>query len=150
MNFQLRHCGLSSSRTLNLHSIFLTLIQLVRDHLANTSLIFWTLSIQIILNRWWSMLTSKECLQMQKILRVRALLFLNSGKKSLNLCLTFLVSTICFVIWPQYFFWIVEKSGKTLYLLKEGSKKINGSKKRKKVDILGTFSEYKDSKKKVL
>ena len=55
-----------------------------------------------------------------------------------------------FVTWPQFILWIAEKSGKTLYLLKEGSKKINGAKKRKKVEILGTFTEYKDSKKKAL
>ena len=44
------------------------------------------------------------------------------------------------------FLFYTEKSGKTLHLLKAGSKKIGGTKKRKKVGLLGTFAQYKDSK----
>ena len=36
----------------------------------------------------------------------------------------------------------IEKSGKTIHLLKQSSKQITSSKKRKKVDILGTYTEY--------
>lgn len=42
----------------------------------------------------------------------------------------------------------IEKKGKTLHLLKSGSKPIAYKKKRKIVPRLGTFSEYQDSKKK--
>ena len=41
-----------------------------------------------------------------------------------------------------------EKSGKTIHLLKSGSKQASGQKKRKTVPLLGTFGQYKDSKKK--
>ena len=42
----------------------------------------------------------------------------------------------------------VEKNGKTLHLLKAGSKQASGVKKRKKVPLLGTFKEYAESKRK--
>jgi len=42
----------------------------------------------------------------------------------------------------------VEKSGKTLQLLKSGSKKSTASKKRKVIPLLGKFAEYQESKKK--
>ena len=41
-----------------------------------------------------------------------------------------------------------EKSGKTIHLLKQGTKPITPRKKRKIVPVLGSFSEYKDSKQK--
>ena len=41
-----------------------------------------------------------------------------------------------------------EKSGKTLHLLKSNSKPIKPRIKRKKVELLGTFAQYQDSKKK--
>ena len=41
-----------------------------------------------------------------------------------------------------------EKNGKTLHLLKQGSKRIITDRKRKKVQLMGSFTEYKDSKKK--
>ena len=40
-----------------------------------------------------------------------------------------------------------QKSGKTIHLLKSGSKKIQTGKKRKKIPILGTIKHYKESKK---
>ena len=42
----------------------------------------------------------------------------------------------------------LEKSGKTIHLLKQGSKPITPRKKRKTVPVLGSFAEYKESKKK--
>ena len=42
----------------------------------------------------------------------------------------------------------IEKPGKTLDLLKTKSKPIAAEKKRKKVPILGSFSDYQESKKK--
>ena len=44
----------------------------------------------------------------------------------------------------------IEKNGKTLHLLKSGSKPTLGGKKRQKVPILGSFGEYNDSKKKAV
>ena len=41
-----------------------------------------------------------------------------------------------------------EKSGKTIHLLKSGSKQTSGAKVRKVVPLLGTFAQFKDSKKK--
>ena len=41
-----------------------------------------------------------------------------------------------------------EKSGKTLHLLKSGSKPIQPRSQRKKIEILGTLAQYNDSKKK--
>ena len=41
-----------------------------------------------------------------------------------------------------------EKAGKTIHLLKAGSKVQAGGKKRRKVELLGTIDEYKESKKK--
>ena len=42
----------------------------------------------------------------------------------------------------------IEKSGKTLHLLKSGSKPIKPRSKRKKIEILGTLAQFNDSKKK--
>ena len=41
-----------------------------------------------------------------------------------------------------------EKSGKTIHLLKQGTKPITPRKKRKTIPVLGTFTEYKESKQK--
>lgn len=41
---------------------------------------------------------------------------------------------------------ILEKPGKTLYLLKAKSKPIQSGRKRKKIELLGTFAQYKESK----
>ena len=41
-----------------------------------------------------------------------------------------------------------EKSGKTLHLLKSGSKPIKPRSQRKKIDVLGSLKDYHDSKKK--
>ena len=43
-----------------------------------------------------------------------------------------------------------EKNGKTLHLLKSSSKPGAASKKRKKIPIMGTFGQYKDSKSKAM
>ena len=43
---------------------------------------------------------------------------------------------------------LAEKSGKTLHLLKSGCKAIKLRSKRKKVEVLGTLSQFHDSKKK--
>lgn len=43
-----------------------------------------------------------------------------------------------------------EKNGKTLHLLKSKSKPTAFAKKRKKIPILGSYTEYKDSKQKAL
>ena len=42
----------------------------------------------------------------------------------------------------------IEKNGKTLHLLKARSKPTPSMKKRRKIEIFGTFGQYKDSKKK--
>ena len=39
-------------------------------------------------------------------------------------------------------FWLLEKKGKTLHLLKASSKKINPNKKRKVVPLLGTIQDF--------
>ena len=41
-----------------------------------------------------------------------------------------------------------EKSGKTIHLLKSKSKKIEPGRKKRKIPTLGTFSDFKESKKK--
>ena len=41
-----------------------------------------------------------------------------------------------------------EKNGKTLHLLKMGSKQASGVKTRKQVPLMGSFAQYKESKKK--
>ena len=43
-------------------------------------------------------------------------------------------------------FYITERSGKTIHLLKSGSKKIATDRKRKKFELMGTISQYKESK----
>ena len=43
---------------------------------------------------------------------------------------------------------ISEKNGKTLHLLKAGSKLAPSGRSRRKVELLGTFGEYTESKKK--
>ena len=45
-------------------------------------------------------------------------------------------------------FFATEKNGKTLHLLKSGSKPTVGGKKRKQIPIMGTFGQYNESKKK--
>ena len=45
---------------------------------------------------------------------------------------------------------ISQKPGKTLYLLKSNSKAIAKGKKRKVIPLLGSFGEFKESKKKAL
>jgi hypothetical protein len=47
-----------------------------------------------------------------------------------------------------YLFSFLEKNGKTLHLLKQSSKKIKTDKPRRKIPVLGSFQEFKDSKKK--
>ena len=42
----------------------------------------------------------------------------------------------------------IEKNGKTLHLLKARSKPIPSMKKRRKIEILGTFGQFKESKQK--
>ena len=44
--------------------------------------------------------------------------------------------------------YLSQKPGKTLHLLKSKSKPCNAIRKRKKVEVLGTYAQYKDSKKK--
>ena len=41
-------------------------------------------------------------------------------------------------------FIITEKSGKTIHLLKSGSKRIKTDKIRKKIPIKGTFEQYQE------
>ena len=43
-----------------------------------------------------------------------------------------------------------EKNGKTLHLLKSNSKPVATGKKRKKIPIMGTYGQYKDSKSKAI
>ena len=43
---------------------------------------------------------------------------------------------------------VIEKNGKTLHLLKASSKKTSGIKQRKKVELMGTISQFKESKQK--
>ena len=43
---------------------------------------------------------------------------------------------------------LAEKSGKTLHLLKSGSKPIKPRSKRKQIPVLGSLKDYHDSKKK--
>ena len=52
--------------------------------------------------------------------------------------------------WMTLFLFFVgaEKNGKTLHLLKARSKPIQSGRKKKKIEVLGTFAQYKDSKKK--
>ena len=43
---------------------------------------------------------------------------------------------------------LAEKNGKTLHLLKSGSKPTQLERKRKKIPVLGSFEQFTDSKKK--
>ena len=45
-------------------------------------------------------------------------------------------------------FFRTERSGKTIHLLKSGSKKIATDRKRKMHELMGTLDQYKESKKK--
>ena len=45
-------------------------------------------------------------------------------------------------------FFITERSGKTVHLLKSGSKRIATDRKRKKHELMGTIEQYKESKQK--
>ena len=49
---------------------------------------------------------------------------------------------------PNHPFFDAEKNGKTLHLLKSASKPSKSGKPRKKVEILGSFDQYSESKKK--
>ena len=42
----------------------------------------------------------------------------------------------------------LEKSGKTIFLLKQKSKPQMGTRSRRKIDVLGSIHQYKESKKK--
>ena len=53
-----------------------------------------------------------------------------------------MTSLLTFVSYPT------EKSGKTIHLLKSKSKPIQCGRKRKKIAVLGTIADFKDSKKK--
>ena len=46
----------------------------------------------------------------------------------------------------MHIFPTAEKNGKTLHLLKQGSKRIVSDRKRTKVQLMGSFSDYKASK----
>ena len=43
-------------------------------------------------------------------------------------------------------FYLIEKSGKTLHLLKQSSKPIKPREKRKKIEVMGTLAQFKESK----
>jgi len=43
---------------------------------------------------------------------------------------------------PSHILYCIEKPGKTLHLLKASSKKINPNKKRLKIPLLGTITEF--------
>ena len=49
---------------------------------------------------------------------------------------------------PNHPFFDAEKNGKTLHLLKSASKPSQSGKVRKKVELLGSFQQYSESKKK--
>ena len=49
---------------------------------------------------------------------------------------------------PNHLCFAVEKNGKTIHLLKSGSKATQSAKPRKKVELLGSFDQYTESKKK--
>ena len=50
------------------------------------------------------------------------------------------------LIYLSLLIYITERSGKTVHLLKSGSKKITTDRKRKKHELMGTISQYKESK----
>jgi hypothetical protein len=52
------------------------------------------------------------------------------------------------LIFLSIILYITERSGKTVHLLKSGSKKIATDRKRKKHELMGTISQYKESKQK--
>ena len=84
---------------------------------------------------------------MESIIRRRASTFPNTGKKNFSPCHISRVShSLTRYILTVVLF--IEKNGKTLHLLKTGSKKIKAEKTRKKIPIQGTFQDWKDSKKK--
>ena len=57
--------------------------------------------------------------------------------------------SLCFTqVLLTFFNSSIEKSGKTLHLLKSGSKPIKPRSQRKKIEILGSLAVYNDSKKK--
>ena len=49
---------------------------------------------------------------------------------------------------PNHLCFAVEKNGKTIHLLKSVSKATQAAKPWKKVELLGTFDQYSESKKK--
>jgi len=52
------------------------------------------------------------------------------------------VSSKSFYLFPLNYLSTIEKNGKTLNLLKASAKKINPSKKRKIIPLMGTIKQY--------
>ena len=147
MSSRWRNSGRSSARSLILRSTSPTSTRSARDLLASTSSTYWTLSIQSISSRSWIMLTRSDCPSIKESTNEKASTYPNSGRSSSSRCHMYHVSFVwfyCTNLIIQY----IAKNGKTLHLLKEGSKRIKSDKIRKKVEIKSTFEEFMVSKNK--
>ena len=147
MSSRLRNSGRSSARSLISRSISQTSTRWARDLLANTSSIYSTPSIQSISSRSWIMQIKSDCPSIKESTNEKVSTYLSFGKSSSRRCHMYPVSILWFYrtdLIIQY----IAKNGKTLHLLKEGSKRIKSDKIRKKVEIKSTFEEFMVSKNK--
>ena len=147
MSSRLRNSGRSSARSLISRSISQTSTRSVRDLLANTSSIYSTPSIRSISSRSWIMQTKSDCPSIKESTNEKASTYPSSGRSSSRRCHMYPVIFLPFYRIDLIFQYIA-KNGKTLHLLKEGSKRIKSDKVRKKVEIKSTFEEFMISKNK--
>ena len=147
MSSRWRNSGRSSARSLILRSTSPTSTRSARDLLASISSTYSTPSIRSISSRSWIMQTKSDCSSIKELTNEKASKYPSSGRSSSRRCHMYPVSILWFYrtdLIIQY----IAKNGKTLHLLKEGSKRIKSDKVRKKVEIKSTFEEFMVSKNK--
>ena len=145
MSYQSRTSILNSNPTINLWDYLLISIHKAKDRQENTFSISWIHCIQTILTKFWQTQINNEWLLMEKTWKVNPLKYQTNGWNNLNSCPTHQVSKLRLIVYFQIIMY-TEKNGKTLFLLKQSAKSFEGQRKRKKIALLGTFGQYKDSK----
>ena len=143
-------CTRSSKATSSLRHTSLTRIPRIRARPDSTSSTCSTLSILTTYGRSWPTPTMSVWGPTRARIGIPPSQSPSFGRRSSSLCPICLVSAQwdvkLFSNSNLYIFYITERSGKTIHLLKSGSKKIATDRKRKKFELMGTISQYKESK----
>ena len=135
-------CGPWCNQTSSSWSIFPRNFRRIASLIENISSISCTRFIQATCSNWSDTLTTNVTLQKSKPELLKQSKWVKTGGSNWTKCLSFPVSTFnlywslsCFLLWPEH-------KGKTIHLLKSSSKPVPKERKRRKIEIIGTFQEY--------